>query len=77
MSHEQLIFDYDEEAAMQQLVAFLVRGRGQFSVCPYPQDVKHPVRTGWAVSWPKGQAEIVVKTEQRNSNPPSDGPAAA
>ena len=71
MSHEQLVFEYDEEPAMQQLIAFLVSSRGQFTVCPYPQDLKHAVRTGWVVSWPKGQVQAVTLAE------PSEGPCAA
>lgn len=73
MSHfDQFQYDYDEEPAMLQLVAMLVKGRGQFAVSPFPQDLKFAARTGWVVSWPKGQ-EIVTQTEPA----PSSGPEAA
>jgi hypothetical protein len=66
---DQMQYDYDEEPAMLQLVAFLVRARGQFTVCQHPQDLKFAERTGWVISWPKGQT-VVLQAEPPSTTEP-------
>ena len=61
------IYTYAQEAEVAELVSLLVANRGQFAVCPFPDDIRVAERTGWVVSWP---SEAIPEVE-------TDGDVAA
>lgn len=68
---EERIFDYAEGMAAQVLISQLLLSGCQFSVAPFPNDLRARTRTGWVVSWP-AQATTPAASER----PPRESCAA-